>query len=290
MVIFMKKELKILFIVLGIIVVLGAIFFVIDYDRAKKQEKPIFCINIATYRDGGTKEYLGLGYKVIDFHTLEGFDDIKIGTWFINYNDFNEEMKVYETKFEEELRKNEEYTKMIQVNGKLYINNGEESTVTGRCGNMDGQITTNVKQDEVPTQDNQSNFSGYPEYQYGAENTIEVKINDKWFVFRLKDVKEDVFNAKIKRISEYNGITTVLIKGLESNDINHRGEFDFSIDNNTQILWIEPNSTKSSYTAIDSSKLKEGQNISITSTGYVLESSPAQLTKVTKVIVLEDEL
>lgn len=286
----MKKELKILFIVLGIIVVLGAIFFVIDYDRAKKQEKPIFCINIATYRDGGTKEYLGLGYKVIDFHTLEGFDDIKIGTWFINYNDFNEEMKVYETKFEEELRKNEEYTKMIQVNGKLYINNGEESTVTGRCGNMDGQITTNVKQDEVPTQDNQSNFSGYPEYQYGAENTIEVKINDKWFVFRLKDVKEDVFNAKIKRISEYNGITTVLIKGLESNDINHRGEFDFSIDNNTQILWIEPKSTKSSYTAIDSSKLKEGQNISITSTGYVLEISPAQLTKVTKVIVLEDEL
>lgn len=286
----MKKELKILFIVLGIIVVLGAIFFVIDYDRAKKQEKPIFCINIATYRDGGTKEYLGLGYKVIDFHTLEGFDDIKIGTWFINYNDFNEEMKVYETKFEEELRKNEEYTKMIQVNGKLYINNGEESTVTGRCGNMDGQITTNVKQDEVPTQDNQSNFSGYPEYQYGAENTIEVKINDKWLVFRLKDVKEDVFNAKIKRISGYNGITTVLIKGLESNDINHRGEFDFSIDNNTQILWIEPNSTKSSYTAIDSSKLKEGQNISITSTGYVLEISPAQLTKVTKVIVLEDEL
>ena len=264
MVIFMKKELKILFIVLGIIVVLGAIFFVIDYDRAKKQEKPIFCINIATYRDGGTKEYLGLGYKVIDFHTLEGFDDIKIGTWFINYNDFNEEMKVYETKFEEELRKNEEYTKMIQVNGKLYINNGEESTVTGRCGNMDGQITTNVKQDEVPTQDNQSNFSGYPEYQYGAENTIEVKINDKWFVFRLKDVKEDVFNAKIKRISEYNGITTVLIKGLESNDINHRGEFDFSIDNNTQILWIEPKSTKSSYTAIDSSKLKEGQNNLIT--------------------------
>lgn len=269
----MKKELKILFIVLGIIVVLGAIFFVIDYDRAKKQEKPIFCINIATYRDGGTKEYLGLGYKVIDFHTLEGFDDIKIGTWFINYNDFNEEMKVYETKFEEELRKNEEYTKMIQVNGKLYINNGEESTVTGRCGNMDGQITTNVKQDEVPTQDNQSNFSGYPEYQYGAENTIEVKINDKWLVFRLKDVKEDVFNAKIKRISGHNGITTVLIKGLESNDINHRGEFDFSIDNNTQILWIEPNSTKSSYTAIDSSKLKEGQNISITSTGYVLELS-----------------
>ena len=83
----------------------------------------------------------------------------------------------------------EEQTKMIQVNGKLYINNGEESTVTARCGNMDGQITTNVEQDEIPTIDNQSNFTGYYEYQYGAENTIEVKVDDKWFVFRLKNVE-----------------------------------------------------------------------------------------------------
>ena len=212
MVIFMKKELKILFIVLGIIVVLGAIFFVIDYDRAKKQEKPIFCINIATYRDGGTKEYLGLGYKVIDFHTLEGFDDIKIGTWFMDYNDFNEEMKVYEEKFEKELRKND--------------------------------------------------------YNIG----------------------NDVFKATIKEIREYNGITTILIKGLESNDINYRGEFEFSVDNDTKLLWIEPYSTKSSYTEIELSNLKEGQNVSITSIGEVLESYPAKLTKVTEVVVLEEKL
>ena len=46
--------------------------------------------------DGGTIEYLGLGYKVIDFHTIAGFDDIKIGTWFMDYNDFEEEIKAYE--------------------------------------------------------------------------------------------------------------------------------------------------------------------------------------------------
>lgn len=76
----MKKIIKIVGIVLGIIVVLGIVFFTIDYSRVRKQEKPIFCINIATYTDGGTKEYYGLGYKVIDFHTLAGFDYIKIGT------------------------------------------------------------------------------------------------------------------------------------------------------------------------------------------------------------------
>lgn len=208
----MKKRLKIVFIVLGIIVVLGVTFFAIDYNRVKEQEKPIFCINVATCLDGGTKEYYGLGYKVIDFHTLKGFDDIKIGTWFMDYNDFKEEMKVYETKFEEELQKDD-----------------------------------------------------------------------------YNNIGNDVFNARIKEIRRYNGITTVLIKGFESNDINHRGEFNFSIDSDTKILWIDPKSIKSSYTELNVSNLKEGQNVSITSTGYVLESYPAQLTKVTKVILLEND-
>ena len=92
----------------------------------------------------------------------------------------------------------------------------------------------------------------------------------------------DVFYATIEEIREYNGITTVLVKVLDVNDINHRGEFDFSIDNDTELLWHG--------TKIEISDLKEGQNISITSTGEVLERYPAGLTKVTRVIVLDDEL
>lgn len=103
MVVFMKKGLKFFIVIIGIIVILAIVFFVIDYNKVQKQEKPIFCIKYPTANlaDGGTVEYLGLGYKVIDFHTIAGFDDIKIGTWFMNYDDFKEEMKVYETKFEE---------------------------------------------------------------------------------------------------------------------------------------------------------------------------------------------
>lgn len=202
---FMKKGLKILFIIIGIIIVLGIVFFVVDYNRVQKQEKPIFCIQnpAGIINDGGTIEYFGLGYKVIDFHTLAGYDDIKIGSWVMDYNDYNEEMKEYEERFEEALRQNE-------------------------------------------------------------------------------DTIGDVFNAKIKEIREHNGITTILIEGLESNDINHRGEFDFSVDKDTELLWKEAK--------IELSSLKEGQNVSITSTGEILESYPAQLTKVTKIIVLEDEL
>ena len=97
----MKKILKII----GIVLVLGIIFFGVDYSRVKNSERPIFCINnpAGTLRDGGTVEFFGLGYKVIDFHTIAGFDDIKIGTWGMDYNDFDKEMNVYEKRFEEQL-------------------------------------------------------------------------------------------------------------------------------------------------------------------------------------------
>lgn len=103
----MKKGLKIFCIILGVIIILGIVFFAIDYNRVQKQEKPIFCIKVGTLLDGGTVEYLGLGYKVIDFHTVAGFDDIKIGTWFMNYNDFDEEIKEYANKFREQLQANQ---------------------------------------------------------------------------------------------------------------------------------------------------------------------------------------
>lgn len=97
----------------------------------------------------------------------------------------------------------------------------------------------------------------------------------------VRENNEDIFYANIEEINEYNGITTVLVKGLENNDINHRGEFEFSIDDDTEILWEE--------TKVGISNLKVGQKISITSTGDVLERYPVELTKVTRVIILNEK-
>ena len=87
----MRKGIKVALIILGVIIILGLIFFIVDYNRVKNEEKPIFCINTATANDGGTKEYLGLGYKVIDFNRLDGYDEVKIGTWSMKYEDFENE-------------------------------------------------------------------------------------------------------------------------------------------------------------------------------------------------------
>ena len=79
---------------------------------------------------------------------------------------------------------------MVRVNNKLYYDTGRESTVSGRCGNMDGEITSTVDGTEIPMEDNQSNFGSGFGYQYGADDTIEIYMNDKWFVFEYREESE----------------------------------------------------------------------------------------------------
>ena len=76
---------------------------------------------------------------------------------------------------------------MVMVDGKLYYDTGEESTVDGRCGVTDGEITSTVDGSETPTEDNQSNFGTGFEYQYGSEDTIEIFMNEKWIVFEHRE-------------------------------------------------------------------------------------------------------
>lgn len=72
---------------------------------------------------------------------------------------------------------------MVMVDGKLYYDTGKESSIDGRCGVMDGEITSTVDSSETPTVNDQSNFGVGFGYQYGAEDTIEIWMNEKWIVF-----------------------------------------------------------------------------------------------------------
>ena len=79
---------------------------------------------------------------------------------------------------------------MVRVNNKLYYDTGRESTVSERCGNMDGEITSTVDGTEIPMEDNQSNFGCGFGYQYGEDDTIEIYMNEKWFVFEHREEAE----------------------------------------------------------------------------------------------------
>lgn len=78
----------------------------------------------------------------------------------------------------------EDTTRMVMVDGVLYADTGRPSSVTARCGTMDGEITSTVETGQVPSQDDQSNFGADYGYQFGfEEGTIEVCIGQEWVVF-----------------------------------------------------------------------------------------------------------
>lgn len=71
------------------------------------------------------------------------------------------------------------------------------------------------------------------------------------------------------------------VTGLEINDINFRGDFVFSIDEETKMTWR--------YTEISAEDLDIGDTVSITFTGEIQETAPAKITHVTQIQLLEDE-
>lgn len=76
---------------------------------------------------------------------------------------------------------------MVMIDDTLYLDTGRESTLTARCGMMDGEITSAVEPSEEPSENGQSNFGDGYGWQYGEGDTIEILINDKWIVFKAQE-------------------------------------------------------------------------------------------------------
>lgn len=83
----------------------------------------------------------------------------------------------------------EQVTPTVMVNDEYYYSTEKESEIYGRCGVMDGEITSTVEKTELPSQNNQSNFGTGYGYQY-ANNGIEVNIDGKWIVFEKQNEEE----------------------------------------------------------------------------------------------------
>lgn len=71
------------------------------------------------------------------------------------------------------------------------------------------------------------------------------------------------------------------VQGMEINDINYRGKFEFSVDEDTRIVWRGTN--------ISMEDLDVGDNVSITFTGNVYEMNPVMIEQVRLIQLLDDE-
>lgn len=101
---------------------------------------------------------------------------------------------------------NEEQTvkaSAVFVRDKLYISTETESTIEGRCGNMDGEIISSVPEDEMPSKNGESNFGTGYSYQVTGVNTVDVFIGDKIIVFRCFDNEGELW---VSRADEENAV------------------------------------------------------------------------------------
>ena len=79
----MKKNIIMIVVSILIIFITLIIFGCVDYTKYKNNEEPIFCFIKNKLEDGGTKEYIGVGYKIIYFHRIEGVSSYYGGSHFV---------------------------------------------------------------------------------------------------------------------------------------------------------------------------------------------------------------
>lgn len=77
------KGKKVIYIMLSIVVII-LLCNVTDYLRAKNNKRPIFALPINKYKDGGSIEYFGPGYKVLKCNTLGGDKSAHFGFYNVN--------------------------------------------------------------------------------------------------------------------------------------------------------------------------------------------------------------
>lgn len=77
--------------IICLILIICFIFPITDFCLSKANKPPIFAFPTIRYKDGGSIEYYGLGYKVIKYVKLnadEGPEVIEFdfGTWFLKFS------------------------------------------------------------------------------------------------------------------------------------------------------------------------------------------------------------
>lgn len=119
-----------------------------------------------------------------------------------------------------------------------------------------------------------SYFVGYKTAYDRIENAVTPQ-------YEAEEIGPQTFYAEIIAISGTleNG-NLVTVKGLSVNDVNYRGEFSFSVFGETSLEWHN--------TSLEFSELEIGDTISITFSEEIQETSPATISQVLKIQLLDD--
>ena len=174
-----KKIKKISTIVMIIIVVIGLLVTTDILLVTKRGVGPFLAIRTKVYDDGGTKEYYGLGYKVIKYNQKVGRRDTVIGSWGIKYNTTPETFTIRDLAYSIINDNNNHLGEFIRLTGTIDTKNIKNNTIT-------------IK------------FTDEEEGKYNL--TVEAKLLSK----NIKDLNKNAPVSLIGIVTDYNDKTLII--------------------------------------------------------------------------------
>lgn len=162
-----KTIMNIVFIVIMTMIAMIAIDVI---SVAKYDKGPYFAIRTKKYNDGGTKEYYGIGYKVIKYYQEQGRRDMEVGFWNLKYN--NTPITIQDIDLAIEMTGNEQktyqkyYKKFVRIISTLQKVDTEKHQITMGYKDEDGKYSLDIICNIVPEQNNLSTL------EEGKEITI----------------------------------------------------------------------------------------------------------------------
>ena len=143
-----KKINKIINIIFYVLIVLMIMVTIDVISVSRYNSGPFFAIKTAHYKDGGTKVYTGLGYKVIKYNQIQGRRDTVIGSWALKYSVEPTEVDSIDLAIEyktDTLKAYEKYnTKFLRISGTYQSYNKKNKTLTFGYIDPDGSYTLNI--------------------------------------------------------------------------------------------------------------------------------------------------
>ena len=143
-----KHLFKILNIILIVIVVIATIISMDTVCVSKYQKGPFFAIRTKVYKDGGTKVYYGLGYKVIKYHQEVGRRDIAVGLWTMPYNTKPTAISILDLAIELGNHPKESFKKyqkqFLKIEGEVYKVNNKKKELTLRFLDEDKKYSLDI--------------------------------------------------------------------------------------------------------------------------------------------------
>ena len=116
---------------------------------SKAHVGPFLAIRTKVYDDGGTKEYYGLGYKVIKYNQKIGRRDTIIGSWSIKYDTTPTNYTLEDLAFSIINDNNNHIDEFIRLTGTIKKVDKSNKTLTLTYEDADGKYNLTVKAEVI---------------------------------------------------------------------------------------------------------------------------------------------